>query len=390
MNHGKYGFSQLVDLVVRYQFQQFVTRYRGDKYVRSFTCWEQFLALVFGQLTFRKSLRDIVVCLNAHQNKLYHLGFRSSIRLPTLAKANEHRDWRIYRDFACSLISEARSIYANEKLKTLDITEAIYVIDSTTIELCLNLFPWAQYATKQAAVKLHLGLELHGNIPAFFALSSVKTADVRYLDQVEYEAGAYYVFDRGYHDFRRFFAINSAHAFFITRAKAYRSFRRLYSFPVKENTDICCDQIVVIKHRQNVKKYPEKIRRIKYYDSLNNYYYIFITNNFELPAETIAELYKQRWQVELFFKWLKQHLAIEVFWGRSENAVKTQICVAIAAYLLVIIWKKRQNIKRNTYEILQIFSVSLLEKIPLTELIFQRELQNNDELNEKLALLWEK
>lgn len=390
MNNGKYGFSQLVDLVVRYQFQQQVARYQGDKHVKSFTCWEQFLALVFGQLTFRKSLRDIVVCLNAHQNKLYHLGFRSAVHLPTLAKANERRDWQIYRDFAVLLIAEARKLYAETELETLDISDAVYVIDSTTIELCLNLFPWAQYATKQAAVKLHLGLELHGNIPAFFAFSSVKMADVKFLDQVEYEAGAYYVFDRGYLDFRRFFAINKADAFFITRAKISWSFRRLYSRPTKENTGVCCDQIVVERNHHNGTKYPAKMRRVKYYDALNKHYYVFVTNNFELPAETIAELYKQRWQVELFFKWLKQHLAIEVFWGRSANAVKTQICVAIAAYLLVIIWKKRQHVERNTYEILQIFSVSLLEKIPLTKLIFQREIRNDSETNEKLALLWGK
>ena len=379
-----------MDLVVRYQFQQQVTRYQGDKNVKSFTCWDQFLALVFGQLTFRKSLRDIVVCLNAHQNKLYHLGFRSAVHLPTLAKANERRDWRIYRDFVMLLIAEARKLYADTELETLEISEAVYVIDSTTIELCLSLFPWAEIAKKRAAIKLHLGLELHGNIPAFFSFSSVKMADVKYLDQVEYEAGAYYVFDRGYLDFGRFFEINTAKAFFVTRAKITWSYRRLYSKPVDKNTNICCDQVVVEGRHHHQRKYPEKMRRIKYYDAPTKHYYVFITNNFILPASTIAELYKQRWQVELFFKWLKQHLSIESFWGRSDNAVKTQICVAIAAYLLVVIWKKRYHVERNTYEILQIFSVSLLEKIPLTELIFHQKIQNDSVLNEKLALLWEK
>lgn len=379
-----------MDLVVRYKFQECVERYHGNKRVRNFVCWEQFLALSFGQLAFRKSLRDIVVCLVAHQHRLYHLGFRSTVGLSTLARANEHRDWRIFRDLVLILISEARKIYADTELETLEIGEAVYIIDSSTIELCLKLFPWGQYATKQSAIKLHLGLELHGNIPAFFAFSSVKTADVKYLDQVEYEAGAYYVFDRGYIDFKRFYKIHQAKSFFVTRAKRDWSFKRLYSSPIKKKTGIRCDQIVVESTHHNGERYPEKMRRVKYYDSLNKHYYVFITNNFDLPSETIAELYKQRWQVELFFKWLKQHLAIEVFWGRSENAVKTQICIAIATYLLVVIWKKRHHVERNTYEILQIFSVSLFEKIPLTKLIFQNIPQKTFGVSEKQALLWEK
>lgn len=389
MHQGQYVLSQIMDGVVRYQFHQCVARYRGGYYVKRLSCWEQFLALTFGQLSFRKSLRDIVVCLRAHREKLYHLGFRSVVYLPTLAKANERRDWRIWRDFARLLIVEARQWYARTGMETLAIEEAVYVLDATTIALCLSLFPWARLPGKQAAIKLRVGLELHGNIPSFFAFSGGKTPDVFFLDDVTYEGGAYYVFDRGFLDFGRFYHIHTSGAYFITRAKVGWSFCRLYSRPVDKRIGVRCDQVVVEGRHHHQRKYPALMRRVKYYDDKEQRSYVFITNNFELPAATIAALYKQRWQVELFFKWLKQHLAIESFWGRSANAVKTQICVAIAAYLLVTLLKKQLRIDRPTYEILQILSVSLFEKIPIVELISNFQPPMNEYPLQKQAQLWE-
>jgi len=389
MNQGKYVFSQVMDMVGRYQFNECVARYRGEYRVKQLTCWEQFLALAFGQLSFRKSLRDIVVCLTAHQEKMYHLGFRSTVRKSTLSDANERRDWRIYRDFAIILIAEARRLYVHDELTTLEIQEAVYVIDSTTIELCLSLFPWAHLPHKQAAIKLHLSLELHGNIPAFFAFSNGTAADVVFLDRINFETGAYYIFDRGYLDFGRFFEIHEAGAFFVTRAKIGWSFRRLYSRPADKEAGIRCDQIVVQGRHHHIKKYPAQMRRIKYYDALTKRYYIFVTNNFQLPATVIAELYKQRWQVELFFKWVKQHLSIETFWGRGPNAVKTQICIAISTYLLVTILKKRLRIKRSSYEILQILSVSLFERDPVSKLISHHQSQIPADTIQKQAQLWD-
>jgi hypothetical protein len=375
MNQGKYIFSQVMEVAVRYRFDQRVARYNGEYRVKNLSCWEQFLSLSFGQLTFRKSLRDIVICLAAHREKLYHAGFRQPVHLSTLADANERRDWRIYRDFAVSLIAEARKLYADDALPTLEISEAVYVLDSTTIELCLALFPWAHLPHDQAAIKLHLGLELRGNIPAFFDFSGGKEADVFFLDRIIFEAGAYYVFDRGYHDLGRFSKINEAGAYFVTRAKINSSFRRLYSNPVDEATGVRCDQIVVEGYQHRAAKYRRQLRRIKYLDSTTKKYYVFMTNNFDLPAATIAELYKQRWQVELFFKWVKQHLSVESFWGRSANAVKMQICVAISTYLLVLILKKKLRLEQNIYEILQILSVSPFDKTPIVELISNCALQ---------------
>ncbi|HBH45927.1 MAG TPA: IS4 family transposase [Candidatus Jacksonbacteria bacterium] len=388
MHQGKYVFSQIMDAVVRYQFNQCVQRYHGEYWVKKFSCWEQFLALAFGQLSFRESLRDIVVCLFAHRDKLYHFGFRSVVARNTLSHANEKRDWRIFRDYALVLIAQAKLLYSHDRLFTLDIDEAVYVIDSTIIDLCLALFPWARSQTGCSAIKLHLGLELHGNIPSFFAFTSGKAADVCFLDQVVYETGAYYVFDRGYLDFDRFYQIHKAGSFFVTRAKKGWSFRRLCSRPVDKKVGVRCDQVVVEGPHHHTKKYFAQMRRIKYYDTETKRYYIFVTNNFGLPAKTIADLYKQRWQIELFFKWLKQHLAIKTFWGRSANAVKTQICVALSAYLLVAILKKQLRIERNSYEILQILSVSLFVKTAITRLISERQLHIVDSTVQKQAQLW--
>ena len=389
MNQGKYVLSQIMDVVVRYQFNQCVARYHGERRVKNFTCWEQFLSLVFGQLAFRKSLRDIVVCLSSHREQLYHAGFQSSIYLPTLACANEKRDWRIYRDYALILIAEARVLYAGDKTFTIEIDGAVYAVDSTTIELVWSLFPWARLKKVRAAVKLNLGLELHGNIPSFFSLSSGKIHDVFFLDEIMYESGATYIVDRGYIDFTRLYHMHQASAFFVTRAKDNLSFRRQCSHPVDKTTGVRSDQTILLAGTKARKDYPEKLRRVAYCDQETNQRYVFLTNNFEIDAPTIARLYKYRWQVELFFKWIKQHLSVESFWGRSANAVKTQICIALCAYLLVAILKKRLRIERNSYEVLQILSISMFEKIPITQLISEAPIQIPDESGQKQARLWE-
>lgn len=389
MNQGKYVFSQIMEQVVRYKFNKCVVRHRGEYWVKNFSCWEQFLALAFGQLSFRNSLRDIVVCLNAQADKLYHLGFKTRVTLPTLAKANEKRSWMIYRDYAQSLITEARKLYFNDKIFNLELKGTVYVIDSTTIELCLKLFPWAKLKKVRASVKLHLGLELKGNIPAFFDLSDGAASDMRFLDILEFEAGAYYIMDRGYMDFERFYKIHKAESFFVTRAKVNFSFKRLYSNSVDKSKGIMCDQIIRLRSREPAKYYPEKIRRIKYCDSETGNTYVFLTNDFNLPALTVTQLYKYRWQIELFFKWIKQHLSIEGFWGRSENAVKTQICIALCAYLLVAILKKKLIINRNSYEILQILSVSLFDKTPVSKLVSKFKLPSVEVQTQKQAQLWD-
>ena len=389
MHQGKYVFSQIMESVVHYQFNQCVTRYRGEYWVKNFSCWEQFLALAFGQLTFRRSLRDIVVCLTAYREKLYHLGFRSVLRRSTLADANERRDWRIYRDYALVLIVEARKLYTNDTTLALEIDEAVYAVDSTTIELSLNIFPWARLKKKRASIKVSVGLELHGNIPSFFAITSGKEHDVYFMDTIEYETGAYYIFDRGYLDFTRLFAIHEAEAFFVTRAKHNWSFRRLYSRPFDKTTGVRCDQVVVLAGYYQQKNYPDKLRRVKFYDQEAKHYYVFVTNNFELAPEVIAQLYKYRWQIELFFKWVKQHLSIESFWGTSANAVKTQICVALITYLLISILKKNQRIDRNSYEILQILSISPFVKTPIAKLISEYEPQMFEVPVQRQAQLWE-
>jgi transposase len=388
MHQGKYVFSQITEVVRRYDFNQCVSRYHGEYWVKNFSCWEQFLALVFGQLSFRESLRDIAVCLGAHREKLYHLGFRSPLVRTTLAYANENRDWRIYRDYAELLIKEVRTLYANDASFNHELNETVYVLDSTTVELCLTLFSWARISKERATLKLNLGLDLKGDIPAFFHISDGKYSDVEYLDALEYEAGSYYVMDRGYIDFTRLFRIHEAKAFFVTRSRKDIRWKRLYSNPVSKRTGVRCDQTVRLSTQGGKKHYPEKFRRIKYFDAESKRAYVFITNDFTSSAGTIAELYKNRWRIELFFKWIKQHLSIKVFWGRSLNAVKTQICVALCAYLLVAIMKKKLKIERNSYEILQILSVSLFDKTPVFTLISEFELQDSENVIKKQANLW--
>ncbi len=390
MNQGKYILSQIMEFIPRHQFNNCVKKYKGDYWIKQFTCWEQFLSLSFGQLTHRESLRDIIVCLESQKEKLYHLGFASlKINRSTLSDANNQRDWRIYRDLAQLLITEARKIYFDDNEFKLELKGTFYALDSSTIELCLNLFKWAKFVKTKSAVKLHLLLDLKGNIPTFFCITDGKTHDVKFLDMIDFEAGAYYIMDRGYLDYERLFKINSSGAFFITRAKSNLSFERLYSNKVKKELGIKCDQVIKFSNFCAIKKYPEKLRRIKYFDKETNKYYVFLINDFNIEAKTIADLYKYRWQIELFFKWVKQHLKIRAFWGHSANAVKTQICIAICTYLLVAIIKKKLKIKRNLYEILQILSISAFDRIPLNKLISEVELIDFNEQSPKQRSLWD-
>jgi len=366
MNSGQTIFSQLMDFIPTYEFNQCVKRYNGNYKIKNFTCWEQFLCMAFAQLTYRESLRDIQACLRAANKKLYHMGIRSKVSRNTLANANQIRDWRIYADFAQALISEARELYANENFG-VQLEQTVYALDSTIIDLCLSLFPWALFRKKKGAVKLHTLIDLRGNIPTIVIITHGKVHDVNILDDLVIEAGAIYVMDRGYLDFERLYTIHQLSAFFITRAKSNFNFKRLYSKPVDKSTGALCDQIITLQGFYARKSYPDKLRRIKYYDAYKKKRLVFLTNNFLLPAMTIAEIYRCRWQVELFFKWIKQHLRIKAFYGTSENAVKTQIWIAISVYVLVAIVKKRLNLNLSLYTILQILSVSLFEKTPILQ-----------------------
>ena len=387
MNYGKYIFTQIMDGLPRRDFDSCVEKYKGERYAKSFSCRDQFLTMTFGQLAYRESLRDVTTCLHSHRSKLYHLGFQSPIILSTLSYTNENRDWRIYRDLATILIKRARKLYIDEPEIAKDIAGACYAIDSSSIELCLSLFPWAPYVTTKSAVKLHLVLDMRGSIPTFFDMTSGKVNDVNFLDLVLFESGAFYVMDRGYVDFGRLYKIHKAGAFFVTRAKHNTRFERRYSNPVDKTTGVICDQIIFLTGVQTAQKYPDTLRRIKYRDAETGHVYVFLTNNLDVSAYSIALLYKHRWQIELFFKWIKQHLKIKAFWGHSENAVKTQICIALCSYLIVAILKKRLNLKQNLYEILQILSISLFDKSALTELFSDDSLHNQtDEAGNTLSL----
>ncbi len=364
MNSGKTIFAQLMDFVPTYEFRKCVDRYNGNHKVISFSCWDQYLCMAFAQLTYRESLRDIQVCLRATQSRLYHLGIRGKVSRNTLAHANQTRDWLIYADFAQILIATARKLYAADSFG-IELAQAVYALDSTTIDLCLALFPWAEFRRCKGAVKLHTLLDLHGNIPSVVIITTGKVHDVNILDQLIIELGAIYIMDRGYLDFARLYKIHQASAFFVTRAKVNFSRTRLYSNPIDKSTGVRCDQIVVLKGYYAKKDYPEKLRRIRYFDSKNNKTFVFLTNNFVLPAITIADLYRCRWQVELFFKWIKQHLRIKAFYGTTENAVKTQVWIAISIYVLVAIVKKTLKLDQSLYTILQVLSVTLFEKTPI-------------------------
>ena len=368
MNFGKTIFAQLMDFVPAYEFRKCVNRHSGNRKVISFSCWDQYLCMAFAQLTFRESLRDIEACLRATRSRLYHLGIRGKISRNTLANANQNRDWLIYAEFAQILIAKARTLYAADSFG-IELEQAVYVLDSTTIDLCLALFPWAAFRKRKGAVKLHTLLDLHGNIPSVVIVTTGKVHDVNILDQLPIEPAAIYIMDRGYLDFARLHTIQQAAAFFVTRTKTNFSRKRLYSQPVDKSTGIQCDQIVVLKGYYAKRDYPEKLRRIRYFDSKNNKMLVFLTNNFTLPAITIADLYRCRWQVELFFKWIKQHLRIKAFYGTTENAVKTQIWIAISVYVLVAIVKKTFNLNQSLYTILQILSVTLFEKEPIYQVL---------------------
>ena len=375
MHAGKLVFAQLTDLIHPEQFRRCVRRYAGDYKVKTFSCWNQFLCMAFGQLTFRESLRDVETCLRSRHDQLYHLGIRGEVSHSTLADANRERDWRIYHDLAQRLIQRARALYHQEPIG-LELRETIYALDSTTIDLCLNLFPWARFRRTKAAIKLHTLLDVRGSIPTFIAISQGKQADVRILDELVLEPGSFYVMDRGYLDFRRLYGFVLAAAFFVTRAKTNLQLNRLESRPVDPATGVRSDQIVWLRNLSSIKNYPDKLRRIHYVDATTGKSLVFLTNNFALPALTIARLYKSRWKVELFFKWIKQHLRIKHFYGTSDNAVKTQIWISICVYVLVAIVKKQLASKRSLYSILQILSVNAFEKEPLHQVLKEMEPQN--------------
>jgi hypothetical protein len=367
MYEGRTVLAQLIDHLPRHSFRRLVKRYRGDHRTRSFTCWDQFLSMTFAQLTYRESLRDIEACLGAVPARLYHLGFRTqAISRSTLADANEKRDWRIYADFAQSLIQEARRLYTGDSFG-LDLDQTVYALESSTIDLCLALFPWARFRRAKGAIKLHTLLDLTGSIPTFIRITAANVNDVRILDELLLEAGSIYVMDRGYTDFARLYRLHQAHAFFVIRAKRSLDFRRRYSRQVDRTTGLICDQTIVLQGPKSSKRYPIALRRIRVRDLETGKRITLLTNNFDLPAKTVADLYRSRWQVELFFKWIKQHLRIKAFYGTSENAVKTQIWIAISVYVLVAIVKKRLGIERDLYTILQILSVTLFEKTELEQ-----------------------
>lgn len=366
MNTGQIVFSQITDHLPLHQFHQCVRKHQGHYKVQKFSCLDQFLSMAFAQLTYRESLRDIEACLNAQKNKLYHMGIRADVSKSTLAYANETRDWKIYADFAQILIGIARGLYAKDDFG-LDLKETVYAFDSSTIDLCLSLFPWAHFRKRKGAVKLHTLLDLRGSIPTFIHITDGKVHDVNVLDELVLEAGSFYIMDRGYLDFGRLYRITQALAFFVTRSKSNTSCRRIEARKVDKTTGLICDQTILLKTFYAVKDYPDKLRRIKYHDAETQQNLTFLTNNFSLPALTIAQLYKCRWRVELFFRWIKQHLRIKSFYGTSENAVKTQVWIAVSVYVLVAIMKKRLHLEESLYKILQVLSVTLFEKMPINQ-----------------------
>ena len=368
MYSGQLIFSQIMDHLPMHTFRRCVHRYQGNRYVKSFTCLDQFLCMAFAQLTYRESLRDIEVCLRAHQDKLYHMGLRGSVSRNTLANANKMRDWRMYAEFAQALIRIARPLYADDDLG-LDLDNTVYALDSSTIDLCMSVFPWALFRSTKSAVKVHTLLDLCGNIPTFIHISDGKLHDVKVLDLLIPEPGAFYVMDRGYVDFERLYTLHTRGAFFVIRAKSNLKYRRRASRAIDKSAGLRCDQSIVLTGVKTSRNYPQLLRRIGYHDPQTGKTLNFLTNHFALPAQTVAELYRSRWQVELFFKWIKQNLRIKSFYGTSENAVKSQIWIAITVYLLVAIIKKRLNIEDNLHTIFQILSLTLFEKIPILQIV---------------------
>ena len=388
MHAGRLVFSQLMEFLPWRRFDTCVERYRGDRKIKSFPCSEHLRVMAFAQLTYRESLRDIETCLRAVGTKLYHMGIRSSVSRNNLSNANRTRDWRIYADFAQILIGQARTLYADEDLG-IDLDATVYALDASTIDLCLSMFPWAKFRKAKGAVKIHTLMNLQGNIPEFILISDGKLHDVNALDYINPSPGAYYIMDRGYLDFARLYELDQAKAYFVTRAKKNFNFKRRYSHKVDKSTGVQCDQTVVLETYYSHQGYPQPLRRIRYYDDNLGKRLVFLTNDFDLPALTIAALYKSRWQIELFFKWIKQHLRIKVFYGTNQNAVKTQLWTAISVYLLVAIAKKRLDLPQSLYTILQILSVSVFEKTPLVQLFSQSEYQNPNTTDPNQLLLFD-
>src|SRR5271167_2742827 len=376
MNAGRTVFSQLIEFLPHQEFQKCVARYGGDRYLKNLSCWDQYLAMAFAQLTYRESLRDIEACLRSVGGKLYHMGFRGKVARSTLADANESRDWRIYADFAQVLIAIARPLYVHDPIG-VDLEQSLYALDSTTIDLCLSLFPWATFRRHKAAVKMHTLLDLHGNIPTFIRVTSGDVHDVNILDEILPEAGAFYVMDRGYIDFQRLFVFTLSSAFFVVRTKSNVLLQRRYSHPVDKSTGVPSDHTVILSAIDSAKAYPDGLRRVSYLDVKTRKRFKFLTNNFTLPALTIAQIYKSRWQIELFFEWIKQHLRIKAFYGTSDNAVKTQIWIAVSVYVLVAIVRKRLRLETSLYQILQILSVTLFEKTPILQALQAHDSQSD-------------
>jgi len=388
MFHGQFVLSQLLDFVHPQQFQRCVQRYGGDYKVQHFSTWQEFVCLVFAQLTWRESLRDIEACLNARADRLYHLGLRAPVRRSTLADALAARDWRIFAELAQHLIAQARRLYASEPV-ALELAQTVYALDASVIDLCLSVYPWARFDAQRAALKLHTQLELHSALPAQLLVSLATFQEVRWLDQLAYEPGAFYLMDRAYVDWRRLYAIEAARAWFVVRAKKTLRYCRLHSQAVERASGLRSDQIISLQAFYAAKEYPDKLRRVRFYDAEHRRGLVFLTNHFGLPALTVAQLYQQRWQVELFFRWLKQHLRIKVFYGTSANAVRTQLWVAVCVYALVAILKKRLGSEASLHEILQILSVSVFEKTPVPQLFQALRAQNETRLRSNQLLLFE-
>jgi len=388
MNIGRTVFSQIMEHLPAYEFQKCVARYRGDSHLRGFSCLDQYLAMVFAQLTYRESLRDIEACLRSVSGKLYHMGLRGKVSRTTLADANESHDWRIFADLAQVLIGIARPLYAHDPIG-VELDQSLYALDSTTIDLCLSLFPWAKFRKHKAAVKMHTLLDLHGNIPTFIRVTSGDVHDVNILDEIMPEPGAFYVMDRGYIDFQRLFVFTLNAAFFVVRTKSNVLLQRRYSHAVDKSTGVRSDQTVVLTSFASASAYPDALRRVSYFEVETNTRLKFLTNNFTLSALTIAQIYKQRWQVELFFKWIKQHLRIKAFYGTSENAVKTQIWIAVSVYVMVAIVRKRLGLEASLYQILQILSVTLFEKTPILRALEASSYQDDPSENINQLILFD-
>lgn len=389
MNLGKYVFSQIMDIVSSTSFQTIVNRHSGDYRVRDFTCWKQFLCMAFGQLTHRESISDTMMCLKANASKMYHLGIGNVVSVSTITRANETRSFQIYQDLAMLLIKEAKQLYRNDDGLEVHLKGNVFAIDATTIDLCLSTFYWATFRSTKAGIKLHTQIDLKTNIPEFILFSNASVHDVNALDFIRFEANSFYVMDRGYIDYKRLYRLHLCEAFYVTRAKDNMNYRRLYSRPVDKSKGVIYDQTIILNNYYANKDYPEKIRRIKFKDQESGKILIFLTNNFILSATDIAQLYKHRWQIELFFKWIKQHLKIKSFWGQSENAVKTQVWIAVSIYVLVAIAKKQFLLKQSLYEILQILSISIFEKMPINQLFQPTQLQYFKEPNHNQLKLFD-